>query len=156
MPLKDAPAKDGPRTARRAADPDAAMLDPDAPDRMFTIGELAEAFGMTTRAIRFYEAKGLITPPRKGVARSYSRRERARLHLIQRGKNLGFSLGEIKEWLALYDSDPNHLQQARVLLRRSDEAITDLMKKRADIDRALKDLREIKAIAANHLKTHEG
>ncbi len=132
------------------------MLNPDAPDRQFTIGELAEAFGVTTRAIRFYESKGLIAPPRRGVARCYSRRERARLKLIQRGKNLGFSLEEIRDWLALYDADPNHITQARVMLQRADEAIDDMLKKRADIERAIKDLRDIKAMAQEHLKAHEG
>jgi DNA-binding transcriptional MerR regulator len=155
MSVKATP-KDTQRPVRRAANRDVAMLNPDAPDRQFTIGELAEAFGVTTRAIRFYESKGLIAPPRKGVARCYSRRERARLKLIQRGKNLGFSLEEIRDWLALYDADPNHITQARVMLQRADEAIDDMLKKRADIERAIKDLRDIKAIAQEHLKTHEG
>lgn len=146
--------KSMPRTARRPVDRDVAMLNPDAPDRQFTIGELATAFGLTTRAIRFYETKGLITPPRKGVARCYSRRERARLKLIQRGKNLGFSLEEIRDWLELYDADPNHLTQARVMAKRADEAITELHKKRADIDRAMKDLRDIKAMALDHIDRH--
>ena len=131
------------------------MLNPDAPDRLFTIGELADAFGLTTRAIRFYESKGLIAPPRKGVARCYSRRERARLQLIQRGKNLGFTLEEIRDWLALYDADPNHITQARVMMIKVDLAVADLIKKRADIERAIKDLREIKTIAVEHLKSHE-
>ena len=135
---------------------DAEMLNPDSPDRHFTIGELADAFGLTTRAIRFYESKGLITPPRKGKARSYSRRERARLKLIQRGKNLGFSLEEIRDWLQLYDADPNHVTQAKALIAKVDETIDEMTKKRADIERALKDLREIKIIAVNHLKTHGG
>ncbi len=155
MSVKATP-KDTPRPVRRAANRDAAMLNPDAPDRQFTIGELAEAFGVTTRAIRFYESKGLIAPPRRGVARCYSRRERARLKLIQRGKNLGFSLEEIRDWLALYDADPNHITQARVMLQRADEAIDDMLKKRADIERAIKDLRDIKAMAQEHLKAHEG
>ena len=135
---------------------DAEMLDPSAPDRYFTIGELAEAFGLTTRAIRFYEARGLITPPRKGKARSYSRRERARLKLIQRGKNVGFSLEEIRDWLALYDADPNHVVQAEALIDRIDSALVELSRKRADIDRTLKDMREIRGIAINHLKAHGG
>lgn len=147
--------RDIPRALKRA-NADAAMLNPDAPDRQFSIGELAEAFGVTTRAIRFYEAKGLISPPRKGKARCYSRRERARLKLIQQGKNLGFSLEEIRDWLALYDADPNHVTQAKVLIAKVDTAIDDLARKRADIERALKDLREIRLIAVNHLKAHEG
>src|SRR5207244_125075 len=75
-------------------------------DRLYTIGELADELNVTTRAIRFYEAKGLIAPARRGVARSYSRRDRARLMLILRGKNLGFTLEEIAQYLMLYDADP--------------------------------------------------
>ena len=146
--------RDMPRPAKRVA-ADAALLNPDSPDRQFTIGELAEAFGVTTRAIRFYETKGLISPPRKGKARTYSRRERGRLKLIQQGKNLGFSLEEIREWLELYDADPNHVMQAKVLIGKLDMALDELGRKRADIDRALKDMREIRQIAVNHLKTHE-
>ena len=67
----------------------------------YTIGELAEDLGITTRAIRFYEAKGLIAPARRGVARSYTRRDRARLMLVLRGKNLGFTLDDIRHYLEL-------------------------------------------------------
>ncbi len=145
--------RDIPRTPKRSVD--TALLDPDSPDRQFTIGELAEAFGVTTRAIRFYEAKGLIAPPRKGKARTYSRRERARLKLIQQGKNLGFSLEEIRDWLKLYDADPNHVTQAQALIVKVDVAIDELARKRSDIERALKDLRDIRQIAVNHLKSHK-
>src|SRR5262245_42842132 len=78
----------------------------EASEGLYTIGGLAEELKLTTRAIRFYEAKGLIAPARRGVARSYSRRDRARLKLILRGKNLGFSLEEIAQYLKLYDADP--------------------------------------------------
>src|SRR5215510_2708398 len=87
-------------------------------ERLYTIGELAEELAVTTRAIRFYEAKGLIAPARRGVARSYSRRDRARLMLILRGKNLGFTLEEIARYLALYDADPTQMAQTQMLLAR--------------------------------------
>jgi DNA-binding transcriptional MerR regulator len=155
MTLPQMPPKVSPRSSRRSQTKrDAEMLNPDAPDRLFTIGELASAFGLTTRAVRFYETKGLISPPRKGIARSYSRRERARLKLILRGKNLGFTLEEIRDWLALYDADPNHILQARAMVTRAERAIEELTRKRADIERAIKDLRDIKAMAVDHLKQH--
>ena len=122
------------------------------PDRLYAIGELAEELGVTTRAIRFYEAKGLIAPARRGIARSYSRRDRARLRLILRGKNLGFSLEEIAQYLKLYDADPAQITQTRMLLARVDTAIDDLQIKRTDLDRTLKDLKEIRAQCAEHLK----
>ncbi len=123
----------------------------DAPDRLFTIGELASVHGITTRTIRFYESKGLIRPARKGVARAYSRRDRARLILILRGKNLGFSLEEIEKFLSLYDADPSHVAQAQLLMDMVDRQMTDLQAKRADIDRILRDLKQIRGQCAEHL-----
>ena len=118
---------------------------------LVTIGELAAEFGLTTRAIRFYEAKGLIAPERKGVARAYSRRDRARLILILRGKNLGFSLEDIKEYLALYDADPTQAAQVRLLKAKVDAHVEALNRKRADLDRTLKELKEIRAQIDAHL-----
>jgi DNA-binding transcriptional MerR regulator len=125
-----------------------------APDesRLFTIGELAAEFAVTTRTIRFYESKGLISPARRGVARAYSRRDRARLKLILRGKNLGFSLEAIGEYLKLYDADPAHIAQTQMLLAGVEEAIQGLQTKRADLDRTLKELKEIRAQCTEHLR----
>jgi DNA-binding transcriptional MerR regulator len=128
----------------------------DDPDRLFTIGELAAAFGITTRAIRFYETKGLISPARKGVARSYSRRDRARLLLIMRGKNLGFSLEEIVEFLGLYDADPSQMAQTRHLLGKVEAHIADLEAKRKDLERTLRDLKEIRTLCVAHLTPKAG
>lgn len=121
-------------------------------DQLFTIGELAEEFDITTRTIRFYESRGLIRPARKGANRSYTRRDRARLILILRGKNLGFSLEDIAEYLALYDTDPGQQTQTQHLLEKVETAIADLNKKRADLDRTLKDLKEIRSKCSEHLK----
>jgi DNA-binding transcriptional MerR regulator len=134
----------------RAAPP-AGPRPPDSPERLYTIGELATELDVTTRAIRFYEAKGLIAPARRGVARSYSRRDRARLMLILRGKNLGFTLEEIAQYLKLYDADPAQITQTQMLLARIESAIADLQEKRADIDRTLKDLKDIRAQCVEHL-----
>ena len=122
------------------------------PEHLYTIGELAQELAVTTRAIRFYEAKGLIAPARRGVARSYSRRDRARLLLILRGKNLGFSLEEIAQYLALYDADPAQVAQTRMLLTRIEVAIEDLQMKRADLDRTLREFKDIRAQCVQHLE----
>jgi DNA-binding transcriptional MerR regulator len=134
--------------------PQRAAPAPAAPeeDRLYTIGELAAELGVTTRTIRFYESKGLIAPARRGVARSYSRRDRARMKLILRGKNLGFSLEAIAEYLKLYDADPAHIAQTQMLLNGVEEAIEDLQTKRADLDRTLKELRDIRVQCIAHLK----
>jgi DNA-binding transcriptional MerR regulator len=124
--------------------------------RFYTIGELAGEFHVTTRTIRFYESKGLISPARRGVARSYSRRDRARLKLILRGKNLGFSLEEIAEYLKLYDADPAQMAQTQMLLNGVERAIDDLQLKRADLDRTLKELKDIRAQCVEHLKKKSG
>jgi DNA-binding transcriptional MerR regulator len=127
-----------------------------AADRLYTIGELADELEVTTRAIRFYEAKGLIAPARRGVARSYSRRDRARLMLILRGKNLGFTLEEISQYLMLYDADPAQMTQTQMLLARIEAAIADLQVKRADIDRTLRELKDIRAQCVEHLEGKRG
>jgi DNA-binding transcriptional MerR regulator len=124
--------------------------------RLFTIGELAAEFAVTTRTIRFYESKGLIAPARRGVARAYSRRDRARLKLILRGKNLGFSLEAIGAYLKLYDADPAQIAQTQMLLSGVEEAIQSLQTKRADLDRTLKELKEIRAQCVEHLKGKGG
>jgi len=111
---------------------------------VFAIGELAEEFAITTRAIRFYEARGLLAPARSGTARSYSRRDRARLMLILRGKNLGFTLEDIGEYLALYDEDPSQMTQTSLLLDKVERHIADLQQKRVDLDRALGELKDIR------------
>jgi DNA-binding transcriptional MerR regulator len=131
---------------------------PAAPEenRLYTIGELASEFEVTTRTIRFYESKGLIAPARRGVARAYSRRDRGRLKLILRGKNLGFSLEVIAEYLKLYDADPAQIAQTQMLLGRVDQAIEDLLVKRADIERTLRELKDIRGQCFEHLKKKGG
>jgi DNA-binding transcriptional MerR regulator len=73
----------------------------------YEIGELARAFGITPRAIRFYEDKGLVAPRRDGAARIYSEADRRRLALIVRGRRVGLSLADIKETLDLCSSGTN-------------------------------------------------
>ena len=94
--------------------------------------------------------QGPDPPARRGVARSYSRRDRARLKLILRGKNLGFSLEEIAQYLKLYDADPAQIAQTQMLLARVETAIEDLQIKRADLDRTLRELKEIRAQCVEH------
>ena len=120
--------------------------------RLYTIGELASELDVTTRTIRFYESRRLIAPARRGVARSYSRRDRARLKLILRGKNLGFSLEAIAEYLKLYDADPAHIAQTQMLLGGVESLIEDLQAKRADLDRTLKELKDIRTKCIEHLR----
>ena len=85
-------------------------------EKLYSVAELAKELGITTRTLRFYEDRGLITPQRAGTARIYSRRDRGRMIIILRGKRLGFSLREIKEYLNLYDHDRTHTEQLPITL----------------------------------------
>ena len=118
----------------------------------FTISELAKEFAITTRTIRFYESRGLIAPERIGTSRRYSKRDRARLILILRGRNLGFTVEDVGDYLALYDSDPGQIAQTQLLRDKVVAAVETLRVKRSDIDKALADLDDIAARCDAHLK----
>jgi len=107
------------------------------------IQNVADELGVTTRTIRFYEDKGLLEPQRVGTMRVYSRREVGRLQLILRGKRLGFSLREIKEFLDLYNVDARHLSQTQRLLEQVTERIDALYAQREALDQTLDELRDI-------------
>lgn len=114
---------------------------PDAHNReIYTISDLSEEFGVTARALRFYEDEGLICPERLGLARVYSKRDRARLAWILRGKRVGFSLADIREMIDLYDADPEHSEQRRVTTARCEQKIESLQRQRDDIDAAIAEL----------------
>ncbi len=85
----------------------------------YSISELAKEFGLTTRAIRFYEDEKLISPFRAGRQRIYSPRDYTRLKLILRGKRLGFSLTEIRGMFDLYDSEPGEAGQLKLALDKA-------------------------------------
>jgi DNA-binding transcriptional MerR regulator len=123
---------------------------------VFTIGELAREFGITLRAIRFYEDKDLLNPRRQGMTRLYSRRDRARLKLILLGKRVGFSLVEIGEMLDLYDLKDGQATQLKVALTKFDEQIAFLDAQRTEIEQALGDLRRAREVVSGMLKEKEG
>lgn len=119
---------------------------------LFGITELCREFGITLRALRFYEDKGLLSPRRINGARVYTRRDRARLALILRAKAIGSSLAEIKTYLDLYgDQGEGRVQQLTYVINRTDAEIADLEKKRAQIDATLAELRVINASCKGHL-----
>ncbi|MCZ7683702.1 MAG: MerR family transcriptional regulator [Sandaracinaceae bacterium] len=105
------------------------------------MGDLSREFGITLRTLRFYEDKGLISPRRQGQARFYSRRDRARLKLILLGKRVGFSLAGDRRDARPLRSEGRPGDAARVALTKFDEQIAFLEAQRAEIDRALGDLR---------------
>ncbi|MDB5528371.1 DNA-binding transcriptional MerR regulator [Devosia sp. UYZn731] len=119
-------------------------LEPENRD-LFAIADLAREFGISTRALRFYEAKGLLAPERVGATRIFRRRDRARLILILRGKRLGFSLRDISDYLSLYDADRN--QQVHLLAGMVQERLTSLEGQLEDLQTTIAELREIKKLA---------
>jgi DNA-binding transcriptional MerR regulator len=123
----------------------------DGAEKTFTITELAEAFEITPRAIRFYEDKDLLRPERQGLQRVYTRRDRARLGLILRGKRLGFSLAEIREMLDLYYLGDGGVEQVKVTLKRSRERIAALEQQRRDIEEALSELQDSCTVMTEYL-----
>lgn len=110
----------------------------------FTIGELSREFGVTLRALRFYENKGLISPQRDGLSRLYSPGDRNRLALILKGKKLGFTLGEIRQMIAIEegsaDSDSLSFSREKCL-----EQIQMLERQKAELEEGLKELSRIYA-----------
>jgi DNA-binding transcriptional MerR regulator len=110
----------------------------------FTIRDLTREFGVSARTLRFYEEKGLLSPRRNGQERRYSRRDRARLKYVLMGKSVGFSLGEVREMLDLYDLGDGQQTQLRVALARFEERIGRLERQRADIDHAIAELSRAK------------
>lgn len=111
---------------------------------LFGITELCREFGISLRALRFYEDKGLLSPRRINGARVYTRRDRARLALILRAKAIGSPLSEIKNYLDLYgEQGEGRSQQLGYVIERTDQEIAELEKKRAKIDETLAELRII-------------
>jgi DNA-binding transcriptional MerR regulator len=124
-------------------------------DRSYSVSELAGEFGTTARAIRFYEGKGLLSPGRVGANRVYTHRDRARLLLVLRGKRLGFSLREIKEFLSLYHADPEGVVQMRSLADKLRHRVGDLEHQQAALEETLGDLRRLLATVETTLDTKE-
>jgi DNA-binding transcriptional MerR regulator len=112
-----------------------------------SVTQLGKELGVSARTIRLYEDKGLISPHRAGNTRVYTPRDRTRMILILRGKRLGFTLREIKEYLDLYDADPTQAKQLRLLLKAVHSRILRLEDQRVALNQTLAELREVEAQA---------
>ena len=111
-------------------------------EELMTIRQMCDAFDVTPRTLRFYEAKELLFPIREGQKRLFTRRDRARLKLILRGKRFGFSLEEIRQLLNLYDmGDQQHTQLSRTY-EIAQERLADMERQREELDEAIEDLKD--------------
>lgn len=122
----------------------------DAPTT-YGISELAREFGITPRAIRFYEEKGLVSPRREGQKRLYSPADRVRIKLILRGKRIGMTLDESAEVIDMYDPDHNNEEQLRTLLASVADRRARLLQQKKDIDDMLAGLDEVQSLCESAL-----
>lgn len=109
-------------------------------DTLMTIREMSEAFGVTPRALRFYEASGLLSPQRHNQSRLYDKTDRARLKLILRGKRFGFTLDKIREILELYNPENHNLEQTETALAAARERLVDMRQQCNELAQAILEL----------------
>ena len=120
-------------------------------EQLYTISELSVLFGISTRAIRFYETKQLLNPQRVGGNRVYNNSDRVRLKLILRAKRLGFSLADIHEYIGLYDADPDHRGQIQVLLSKLSVRKKELIQQQQDIATTISELEALETICMDQM-----
>ncbi len=116
------------------------------PGKTHTISQLAKEFGVTTRTIRFYEEKGLVTPLREGQKRLYTNADRVRIKLILRGKRIGMTLQECVEFIDMYDPEHNNAEQLHSLIDNVKSRREQLLQQKRDIDEMLAGLAEVQGL----------
>ena len=116
------------------------------PGKTHTISELAKEFGVTTRTIRFYEEKGLVSPLREGQKRLYSSADRVRIKLILRGKRIGMTLQECVEFIDMCDPEHNNAEQLHSLIDSVKSRREQLKQQKRDIDEMLAGLDEVQVL----------
>ena len=125
------------------------------PGKTHTISELAKEFGVTTRTIRFYEEKGLVTPLREGQKRLYTGADRVRIKLILRGKRIGMTLLECVEFIDMYDPEHNNAEQLHSLIDNVKNRREQLLQQKKDIDEMLAGLDEVQGLCEASLAGEE-
>ena len=108
--------------------------------KTFSIGELSREFGVTLRALRFYEDRGLLHPMRQGQTRLYSSKERQRLDLLLLGKRIGMSLTEIREILEFYAGGEPDVETLKMVRQRFDHQLGQLETRKLEVNEAISEL----------------
>ncbi|MFK7764271.1 MAG: MerR family DNA-binding transcriptional regulator [Roseobacter sp.] len=111
-------------------------------DEIMTIRQMCDSFDVTPRTLRFYESKELLFPVREGQKRLFTRRDRARLKLILRGKRFGFSLEDIRQLLDLYDMGDQQLTQFQRTFEVAQTRLSELVEQREELDQSIHELSE--------------
>ena len=122
-------------------------------DAIYTISDLSQRFDITTRAIRFYESEGLLSPAREGQKRLYSQKDYTTLKLILRGKRLGWSLAESRELIQMYQPEQNNQAQYQKVLEKVADSRQRLQQQMNDIHVMLLELDEHEARVKEALDT---
>lgn len=122
-------------------------------EALYSVSQLAKDLGITPRTVRFYEDKGLISPQRAGNTRVYTHRDKVRMVLILRGKRMGFSLREIKEFLDLYVVDHTQVEQMQHLLKKVRQRIVQLEDQLKAVQTSLTELRDMERISIESLRS---
>ena len=120
-------------------------------DRTYTISDLAKEFGVSTRTMRFYEEKGLVSPIREGQKRLYTSADRVRIKLILRGKRIGMTLRECVEFIDMYDPEHNNTEQLHSLINNVKNRRATLLQQKKDIDDMLASLKEVQNLCEQAL-----
>jgi len=118
----------------------------------YTLKEMCAAFDVTPRTLRHYEYIELLQPEKQGRTRYYGAREVARLKLILRGRRFGFKLEEVRQWLLLYDADPQGRLQTEAWIEMAGRQISELESRRADLDEVIRDLHTLRRLSLDSLK----
>ncbi len=116
-----------------------------------TFKEMCARFDVTPRTLRYYEYIELLHPEREGRSRFYLARDVARMKLIMRGRKFGFSLEDIRQWLELYDQDPENRTQMEAWIKLADEQLAELDNRRSQIEESIAELQALRDQVAKGL-----
>ncbi|SHF19920.1 MULTISPECIES: MerR family transcriptional regulator [Litoreibacter] len=120
-------------------------------DNRLTFKEMCAKFDVTPRTLRYYEYIELLSPERDGRSRFYHPREVARMKLIMRGRKFGFSLEDIRQWLDMYNSDPQNRAQMEAMIAFADRQMEELQNRRQQIEDAISELQALRDQVAKGL-----
>ena len=120
-------------------------------NKYYTITELTQEFGISTRTLRFYEDEGLIHPERRGRTRLFRSADRRLIMEILRGRRIGFTIAEIREIIQVYKDPPGEAGQLRLLMKRVEEKREELQQKRKDIEETLEELNNVEEACLTRL-----